>query len=81
MANDNEHWAVDKRIPLALIISLALQTAGFAFWMGQLSTRVAQNERVISGAQNTSDRLTRLEVTLENVAQGMSRVERELAKK
>ncbi len=55
-------WQIDKKIPVALIFTLLIQTAGFAFWMGQLSVRIDQLEATNLRYATNSDRLTRLEV-------------------
>lgn len=79
MANgETQHWSLDRRIPLALIIMLALQTAGFTFYMGSLSQRVDQNERTLERGSGAGDRLTRLEVQLDNIQKAIARVERRL---
>jgi len=71
-------WHFDKRIPVALIITLGLQTAGVFFWMGQLSVRIDQLEnRALSAATNSS-RLTRLEVQLEQVGATLKRIEQRM---
>lgn len=81
MANDGpEHWTLDKRIPLALIITIAIQTAGFAFYMGDLSARLSQTEKVLDSKTKDSDRLTRLEVQLENLRASILRIEQAVTK-
>jgi len=71
-------WHLDKRIPVALIVTLALQTAGVFFWMGQLSVRIDQLESQVLRSATNSDRLTRLEVQLEQVTQSLDRIESRL---
>lgn len=71
-------WHLDKRIPVALIVTLALQTAGVFFWMGQLSVRIDQLESQVLRAATNSDRLTRLEVQLEQASQTLGRIETRL---
>lgn len=36
----NGAWHLDKRIPLALLGAILLQTATFGFWVGQISNRL-----------------------------------------
>lgn len=38
--SEKEHWTVDKKIPLALVITLLVQTGGVVWWSSQLSSRV-----------------------------------------
>lgn len=72
----DDTWKIDKKIPIALIITLLIQTAGFAFWMGQLSVRIDQLEA--QGLRDTanSDRLTRLEVRIENLTEVVRALQR-----
>ena len=68
MAEREENgWAIDKKIPVALIITLLVQTAGFAFWVGQLSVRIDQLEVQSQRYLTNGDRLTRLEVRIDNL--------------
>jgi len=62
-------WQIDKKIPVALIFTLLIQTAGFAFWMGQLSVRIDQLETTNLRYTTNSDRLTRLEVRIDNLTE------------
>lgn len=71
-------WHLDKRIPVALIVTLGLQTAGVFFWMGQLSVRIDQLENQVLRAATNSDRLTRLEVQLENMGLTLERIDQRL---
>ena len=38
-------WVIDKHIPLALILTILAQTAGFGWWAGTISTRVTALEQ------------------------------------
>ena len=64
---DESGWAIDKKIPVALIMTLLVQTAGFAFWVGQLSIRIDQLEVQSQRYLTNGDRLTRLEVRIDNL--------------
>ena len=64
-------WQIDKKIPVALIFTLLIQTAGFAFWMGQLSVRIDQVESQNLRYATNSDRVTRLEVRIENLTEAV----------
>ena len=66
---NRDTWQIDKKIPVALIFTLLLQTAGFAFWMGQLSVRIDQVESENLRYSTNSDRVTRLEVRIDNLAE------------
>lgn len=46
-----EAWHLDKRVPIALIVTLVLQTAGMVWWAAQLSSSVANHDRRITGLE------------------------------
>jgi len=43
-----EHWHLDKRVPIALIVTLSLQIVGFVIWATTLSQAVDTNRRDIT---------------------------------
>ena len=77
---DNKHWHLDKRVPLALIVTIVVQTAGLVWWASSLSERVNSLERTREATAPQADRLTRVEVKLEVMQQGIERIERLIRK-
>ena len=75
-----DHWSLDKRIPLALIMAIVLQTGSIAFYMGALSVRVSQIEERVLGQAKNSDRITGVEVQLRAIDSTLQRFERILEK-
>ena len=67
----NEAWRFEKKVPLAVVLLAFIQTAGFAFWMGQLSVRVDQVELHNLRNVTNADRLIRLEVRIENLTEAV----------
>ncbi len=80
MEPTNPHWSFDKRIPLALIMAIILQTGSIAFFMGALSVRVGQNEQRLAMSAGDSARLTGVEVQLRSIDGTLQRFERILEK-
>lgn len=66
-----EPWSVDRRIPVALIITLTLQTAGILYWAAGLEHRVTTVENWIETNQATQTRLVRVEERLISVREGL----------
>lgn len=64
MANE---WHLDKRVPLALILTVIVQTAVLGVWVGSIQQRVQQNEQAIAESADTAERLARIEAILERV--------------
>ena len=71
MPLSNEPWTVDRKIPVALIITLVLQTAGILYWAAGLEHRVATVEAWIETNQDTTTRLVRVEERLLSVREGL----------
>jgi hypothetical protein len=44
----NEHWALDKKIPLAVIAAVGVQFLGTIWYVANLDSRVAGLEKAIS---------------------------------
>lgn len=69
-----KHWTIDKRVPLALILTISIQTCGIVWWASGLTTRVEQLERQAQAMAPQDTRLTRVEVRLDNVVDGISEI-------
>lgn len=46
-------WSIDHRIPLALILTIVLQTAGIVWWTASLAARVDENGRRLAVVERT----------------------------
>lgn len=44
MTGSREHWSVDKKIPLALMLAILAQTGAGVWWASALNTRVTSVE-------------------------------------
>ena len=72
----DRQWHLDKKVPLALIIAIVIQTGTFIWWASSLTERVGVLERTAVSTAPQSERLTRVEVKIENVQSGVERIER-----
>lgn len=45
----HEQWHLDKRVPIALIFAIMIQSAGGVWWASAMNERMAQVERRIEG--------------------------------
>lgn len=68
--SEKEHWSVDKKIPLALVITLLIQTCGVVWYASQIASRVSVVE----------DRNTKLEVEVGKLKDGSSDARERFAK-
>jgi type II secretory pathway component PulL len=80
IGEDKWHW--DRRVPIALIVTLFLSFAGQSFlavwWASKIDFRVSDLEKISEKQATTvapnSDRLTRVEVKLETVQAGIAEI-------
>lgn len=72
------HW--DKRVPIALIITLVLQTGGIVWWASGLSSRVTTLEERVFSTSDNPGRIIKVETQVEALLRSMARVEDKLDK-
>lgn len=67
----SESWHLDKRVPLALMFALAVQTGGALWWAASISAEVAsvvkdttENKLDIKAGNSTEPRLVRVETDI-----------------
>lgn len=81
--DSKQNWTVDKRIPLALVITITLQTGGLVWWAATISSRVASLEEYrqqqIPAATAREGRIIRLETLAQGVAESLTDVKSTLA--
>mgnify|MGYP003394791716 CR=1 FL=1 len=66
-----EDWHLDKRVPVAIFVALALQSGTFVWWASALSQRVATLElrsvehgNILTGKDNIQEKIVRLDETI-----------------
>jgi hypothetical protein len=65
--DDDSRWHLDKKVPIALIATIFLQTVGFAWWVGGLSQRIDFLERSAAAAVPRLESVIRLETKVDAV--------------
>jgi hypothetical protein len=68
-------WHLDKRVPLALIAAILLQSAAFGFWVGGLAARVVHVEQWQSDNRSIDARLAVLETQTAEIRRMLGRIE------
>lgn len=75
-----QSWHLDKKVPIAMIVTIVLQTGAFVWFAARLDHRVEALERSEARQTTTApvqaDRLTRVEVKVEGIQEGVHRIER-----
>lgn len=67
-------WHLDRKVPVAIILTLMMQTAGIVWWGATASERLNALERKVDVAAPQADRLTKVETRLEAVQEGISEI-------
>ncbi len=69
------HWHLDKRVPVALLLAIVIQTVGAVWWAASLSARVDALERAWLEMKTHQGRIVRLEANQTAVYQRLDRIE------
>ena len=69
---------IDRKITLALILALIVESAGVFAWAGGTGERLKEVELRLVSQSEMAERLARVEVKLELAAAQMTRIERKL---
>jgi hypothetical protein len=72
--SDNERFYIDRRISLTLIFVGWICVAVVVWWAATLTKRVEQLEKQAAAMAPQDTRLTRVEVRLDNVVDGISEI-------
>lgn len=74
MAPVPDHWTLDKRVPLAIIFALIVQSTGIVWWGASLNERVAQLEAEHDDAKGQDGRIIRVETRLDGIAAALDKI-------
>jgi hypothetical protein len=66
-------WHLDKRVPVAIIVTIVMQFTFTIWYAAQLDHRVATMERNLIGASSQGERLTKVETEFNSVKQELQR--------
>ena len=67
-------WHLDKKVPIALIFTIAMQTGVFIWWAASLTGRVERLELDNMARSPQAERITRLETQINFVVQGIEEI-------
>jgi hypothetical protein len=71
---EDRQWHLDKKVPLALIITIVGQTVVAAWGASNLWTRVAELERQMQIAAPQFERIIRLETKVDAITGSLSEI-------
>lgn len=72
---DSGAWHLDRRVPIALIITIVLQATAIVWWGAKLSARVEMLEHTIAQQNDDHERLVRVETTVQSIDRRLARME------
>lgn len=75
---EDNNWHLDKRVPIALILTILVQTGAVGLVIGQTLTRVASLEVKMEKSDGVSERLARLEAASAFQVDTLRRIEARL---
>ena len=71
---ESDHWTVDKRVPLALILILFSQTLGATWWAATMTSRVQTMEENAVMHKDLPNRILRTEILLSQLEKTLNRL-------
>ena len=78
MAKDD--WHLDKKVPIAFLLTLIIHTGAAIWFASSLNSRVATLEISRQNSIAAYDRLIRLETNFDNMKDAINRIDANLAK-
>lgn len=78
--SEDSRWHLDKRLPVAMICAILVQTATVIWWASGINERVGVLEKRIDASAPQADRITRLEVNIEVVKEGIGEIKQLIRK-
>lgn len=84
-----QHWSLDKRVPLALIVTMAIQTAAAIWWAAGLNSTVTylterlrstehRLDRAVEDGREADKRVVRIEEQIKAVLDTVRRIDGKL---
>lgn len=67
-------WHLDKKVPIAIIVTMAVQVMFFAWWGGGFSNRVDQLERQVMTLAPQTERIIRLETKVDAITGSLTEI-------
>jgi Tfp pilus assembly protein PilO len=75
---EDRSWHLDRKVPIALIVAIAVQTASAFWWAASVSARVEYLENQVKSSSPYVEKVIRLESQLEAIKEGVTEIKTEL---
>ena len=73
MQQDRE-WHLDKKVPLALIVTLILQSGTFIWWAAKADNRLDNLERLSAISSPQIERIVKIETKMDSIVDNLNDV-------
>ena len=80
MNSSPQHWTLDKRVPITLILTLAVQTVAIGIWLGTVQARLNYVEGYIDSRIQDGPRLAVLETKMSSIEEALRDIRDDLRK-
>lgn len=77
--DDQSRWHLDKRVPIALILTIMMQTIGVVWYVSKLDSRVMALESFAADNKGVLTDSAVLRTRLDNIERSLLRIERAVA--
>jgi hypothetical protein len=71
-------WHLDKKVPIALIVTLFIYGGTFLWWASGITHRIQAIEAAVSQSADQQGRIIRLETQYDSIAKALTRIEDKL---
>ena len=71
-------WHLDRRVPIAFVFVIAMQTAAGIWWAATQSARMGAIEQWIADNKSVTERLAVIETNQINIQRTVDRIDRKL---
>lgn len=79
---EKEHWHLDRRVPIGIIVALLVQTLTFftvaAAWKTSVDVRIERLEEIAIDSNKQGDRILILEQKFSYIVESLGRIEKKL---
>lgn len=75
---EKQGWQLDRRVPLAVVMTVLLQMAGALIWSAQLDARVSNLEQETLSTSGLNEKFARLEERLDGLKEMMGAMKRQV---
>lgn len=72
------NWHLDKRVPIALIFTIVMQSMAAVWWASSMQARLESLEAMLAAQSSTESRLVTLEQITKMQTRTMERIETKL---